>query len=65
MPLHYTNRHLNEKNLDPVRQLLKQYDSLNKETMDNAKKHKTKTKNSAYNNNIFCASVIGIKIIFC
>ena len=60
MPLHYTNWHLNEKNLDPVRQFLKQYDSLNKETMANAKKYKTKTKNGAYSNNIFCASVIGI-----
>ena len=49
-----------KKNLDPVRQFLKQYDSLNKETMANAKKCKKKTKNGAYNNNIFCASVIGI-----
>ena len=49
-----------KKKLDPVRQFLKQYDSLNKETMANAKKYKTKTKNGAYSNNIFCASVIGI-----
>ena len=32
----------------------------NKETMNNAKKHKVISKNGAFNNNIFCAIVVGI-----
>ena len=37
------------------------FSSLNKETMTNSRKHKTKTKNGTYNNNnIFCMIVRGI-----
>ena len=32
--------------------------------MANARKHKTKTKNGKFSNNMFCAVVLGIQLIF-
>ena len=32
--------------------------------MANAKKHKTKTKNSTFGNNMFCSVVMGIQLMF-
>ena len=36
------------------------FSRLKKETMTSAKKQKIKTKNGRYNNNMFCAIVMGI-----
>ena len=33
--------------------------------MANAKKHKTKTKNGTFSNNMFCTVVMGIQLMFC
>ena len=33
--------------------------------MTNAKKHKTKTTNGTYSNNMFCTIVMGIQLMFC
>ena len=33
--------------------------------MTNAKKHKTKTKNGTLNNNMHCAIVMAIQVMFC
>ena len=33
--------------------------------MTNAKKHKTKTESGTFNNNMFCAIIMGISLMFC
>ena len=33
--------------------------------MTNAKKHKTKTKNGTFNNDMYCTTVMGIYVMFC